>query len=442
MEVKVPNLGDGIESANVLSMLVKVGDSVSVDQTIGELETDKAVAPLPSTVDGVVESIHIQEGDVVKEGGLVLMVKGSGKANDTPSADSASPVSTPIPPVAAPAAPVVSASTSPQTFVDQADVYPDEYRYSSPTGQPVPASPYVRKVAQDLNIQLDRIRGTGNGGRVTIQDLQQYIAFLRQTVAQLSSQASDGTPVKPIEPVVDFSKWGDVRIEKASSLRGKIADKMINTWNSVPQVTQYGSADITDLMALRKKYKSSFEDKGLKLTLTVFALKVMAKALKEFPIFNSSYQSASNEIVYKAYQHIGVAVDTESGLIVPVIRDVDQKSMMSLAAELDDVADKARERRLSSDLLQGGSFTISNLGGLGAGAFSPIVNSPQVAILGLSKGGFQPVYNGKSFDPRLMMPISISYDHRVIDGADGARFIGYVQELFQTFDESLLKETT
>ena len=447
MDIKVPHLGDGIASANVLAVLVKQGDTIELDQTLLELETDKAVAPVPATASGQVETVLINEGDSVKEGMIVVKVKGSNGTQPKEGAEAPTqmPIQKDVEPASTPSILTQTVPTIQQPIIsnqDAHDIYPDDYLYSSPSEAPVPASHYVRKIAYDLDINLKRIRGTGNGGRVTISDLKNYIQFLRGSIAQLSQHHTHQQPmesVKTVKPAIDFSKWGAVTVEKASGLRVKIAEKMVETWNSVPQVTQYGQSDITDLMALRKKYKSKFEKDGLKLTLTVFALKAAVEALQAHPIFNASFSESTNEIIHKHYYHIGVAVDTESGLVVPVIRDVDKKSTRELAAELDEMAQKARDRKLDVESMRGGTFTISNLGGLGAGAFSPIVNDPEVAIMGVSKGAYQPIYDGKEFKARLMMPLSVSYDHRVIDGAEGARFIHTLQNAFETFKESLLK---
>lgn len=424
MEIKLPHLGDGVKTATVLSVMVAVGDTVQKEQTIMELETDKAVAPIPAPVSGVVEKILVKEGSVVSQGTAVMVFKvaeGSAPAS-APVATTPAPVSTPAPVVAV--APVLGSST-----------------YTAQSGSAAPTSPAIREAALRYGIDLTRVAGTGVGGRITTEDVRGYISYL-QSVAFSSADVSASVVKGPKPLDIDFSKWGPIREETVSSLRQKIGAKMVDAWNTVPHVTQFDEAQIDHVMALRKKYNPVYSEKNARITVTVFVLKAVVAVLKRFPAFNASYDEATGKMIYKDYYHIGVAVDTPSGLIVPVIRDVDKKSLLQLSQELEILAGKARDRKLGLDDIQGGTFTISNLGSLGVGAFTPIVNTPEVAILGLSKGFVKPVYDDKkSLVPVMVMPMSLSYDHRVIDGADGARFMRDLIQEMASFDEKALKET-
>jgi pyruvate dehydrogenase E2 component (dihydrolipoamide acetyltransferase) len=287
-------------------------------------------------------------------------------------------------------------------------------------------------VARELGIDLSRIQGTEYGGRITMADLRAYIQQLQQAAA---SPPPVSQPVAAVERV-DFSQWGPIVKRPLSALRQTISRRMAESWTSTPRVTQFDEADITAVNALRKKYAKAYEAQGTRLTLTGFAIKVVVPALQKHPIFNASLDEVANEIVFKEYFHIGIAVDTEHGLIVPVLRNADQKSVLELSKELEELAAKTRDRKVSADELKGGSFTISNQGGIGGGAFTPIVNKPQVAILGLGRGVMKPVVVGDKIEPRLMLPLGLSYDHRVIDGGQAARFIVELVQAFQNFKEA------
>jgi pyruvate dehydrogenase E2 component (dihydrolipoamide acetyltransferase) len=306
-------------------------------------------------------------------------------------------------------------------------------------GSPPAAAPSIRKLAEEIGLDLTQVRGSERGGRIVMADIRAYIQRLQgqPSHARTGSPAAAEKP-KPAEPV-DFSKWGKVNRQPLSPLRQTIARRMVENWNAIPHVTQFDRADITALMDLRKKHAAAYEKKGARLTLTSFALKIVAATLKKHPAFNSSLDEAKQEIVLKEYFHIGVAVDTEAGLIVPVIRDVDRKNLVELSKELEELARKARERKISAEELKGGSFTISNQGGIGGGHFTPIVNKPEVAILGLGRGALEPVVREKAVQTRLMLPIALSYDHRVIDGGAAARFIVDLVQAFENFPEAELK---
>jgi pyruvate dehydrogenase E2 component (dihydrolipoamide acetyltransferase) len=421
MEIKLPHLGDGVKTATVLSILVSVGDKVAKEQTLMELETDKAVAPIPSPAAGVVDQIIVKEGATVSQGTLVMIFKAGG-GDSAPVAAAHVAVSAPVP---------ATSVAQPSSVV----AHPIVGTHVVNSLENIVTSPAIREAALRYGIDLTRVQGTGNGGRITTEDVRAYILSLQAlSLSGNVSSASSAPVVKPLE--IDFSKWGRVREESVSSLRQKIGAKMAESWTTVPHVTQFDEACIDHVMGLRKKYNPEFQKKNARLTVTVFALKAVVSALKKFPTFNASYDEANGKLIVKDYYHIGVAVDTPAGLIVPVIRDVDKKSVLELSQELEVIAAKARDRKIGLDDLQGGTFTISNLGSLGVGAFTPIVNTPEVAILGLSKGSVRPVFDEKGkVVPKLMMPVSLSYDHRVIDGADGARFVRELIHDIESFDE-------
>jgi len=434
MDIKLPALGEGADSGTVVNLFVKEGDQVAKDQAILELENEKAVATIPSTGAGTVTKIFVKTGDKISVGQRILALSETGTA--APSAKEKKPTAVVKPKAAEP---------EPEEAHPKAQREPEhdeEPESEAKPGVAPAASPSLRKLARDLGIDLTRVRGSERGGRIVLEDVRAYIKRLqsRATGAQAkgSAPAAATSAAKPAEQI-DFSKWGPISKKPLSPLRQVIARRMSENWNAVPRVTQFDEADITGLMALRKKYAAAYEGKGARLTLTSFALKVVADALKKHPIFNSSLDEAAQEIVTKEYYHIGVAVDTEAGLIVPVIRDVDKKSVLDLSKELEELAKKARDRKISGEELKGGTFTISNQGGIGGAHFTPIVNKPEVAILGLGRGGMKAVVRENKIEPRLMLPIAISYDHRVIDGGVAARFVVDLVQAFEKFDEAGVK---
>ncbi|MBZ0101970.1 MAG: 2-oxo acid dehydrogenase subunit E2, partial [Thermoanaerobaculia bacterium] len=354
-DVVLPALAEGADSGTVVSVLVKSGDAIEKDQPIIELENEKAIAPIPSTVAGVIAEVYVKEGDVINEGQKIVAVS-SGDA----SAASAEDVVTQE----------REAAPSPiQTPYDGQKVDDPylSYRYESRSGYPPPASPSIRKMALSLGLDLARIPGSGHGGRIVIEDVQKYIQYLqnladspRQAAPAASAASSTPADEAPKPESIDFSQWGKVKAEPVSSLRKTIAKRLQNTWNTMPHVFQFDEADITDVMELRKKYKAAYAKKNAGLTLTSITIKAIVKALQQYPIFNASLDEAKQEIVYKDYYHIAVAVDTEAGLVVPVIRDADQKSILDISIELQELAAKARDRKLSADEMKGSSFTISN----------------------------------------------------------------------------------
>ncbi|MCA9396019.1 MAG: 2-oxo acid dehydrogenase subunit E2 [Candidatus Omnitrophica bacterium] len=423
MDIKIPFLADGVTSGTVVSVLIQSGDQVKKDQTILEIETDKAVAPIPAPEAGTVDSILIKEGDSVSVGQSVVRLSGGGSA----SAAKSEPQET-KPAAAAPAYETGARPASQPPVVA--------------SGTSVAASPTVRKVAREIGIDLSRVRGTENGGRISIHDLRDYVQYI-QNLAFQQGQASAvnapaaAAPAKALESI-DFSKWGKVSKKPFTSLRKVIAERMSESKQTIPHVTIFEEADITALMALRKKQLGKFEKKGVRLTLTAFIIKAVASSLKKNPIFNSSLDETAKEIVLKEYVHLGIAVDTEAGLIVPVLRDADQKSVLDIAKDLASIAEKARSRTVAVEEMKGGSFTISNQGGIGGAHFTPVINKPESAILGLGKSRLKAVVVDGKIESRMMMPVCVSYDHRIIDGGDSARFIVDLTEAIQNFDTSTL----
>jgi len=431
-EFKIPDLGENIQAGAVINILVSVGDTISVDQPVLELETDKATVEVPSAVAGVVKEIHIKAGDTVEVGQRVLTLEGTAPAVE--------PTPQPAPAVSQPPPPEPSTETRPEPTpmaalaapppAPIAALPPDFYKPDAAYGA-VPAAPNVRRLAREIGVDIAQVPGTGPAGRISMADVKNYA---RQRSLAGRGVAPAAAPAAAAVPLPDFSKWGQVEREAMSNIRRKTAENLSRAWATIPQVTQFAKADISELEELRKRFGKTVEAAGAKLTPTAILLKVVASVLKAFPQFNASVDMSSNEIIYKKYYHIGVAVDTDRGLLVPVIRDVDQKTILELAVELQQVAEKARNKKLSLDDMQGGAFSISNLGGIGGSYFTPIVNAPEVAILGVARGQMEPVYINGQFEPRLMLPLALSYDHRLIDGADGARFIKtLVEHLEQPF---------
>ena len=409
MDVRLPRLGEGADSGTVVKILVKEGEQVKQDQPILELENKKAVAPIPSSASGTVTRIHVKEGEKVSVGQVLLSLSeeaapgsSAGVAQEAPEAEAAR----------------------------QEALGTEEAEEAVPPGGGTPAaSPSVRKLARELGIDLARVRGTERGGRITLTDVRRYTQRLQ------AGTTSTGAPgVAPEQ--IDFSKWGPVTAKPLSALRATVSRRMSASWTTIPHVTQFDEADITELMALKQRYDPRYEQRGAKLTLTSFILKALASILRQHPIFNASLDEAGGQIVFKQYYHIGIAVDTEAGLMVPVIRDVDKKTMLQLSLEIQQVAEKARQRTVTMEDLRGGTFTVSNQGGIGGGHFTPIINRPEVAILGVGRGVRKPVVREQQVEPRVLLPLALSYDHRVIDGADAARFITALVADLERFPES------
>jgi len=422
MDVKLPKLGEGADSGVVVNVFVKEGDSIAKGQAIIELENEKAVASIPATASGVVAKIHVKPGDKISVGQRLITLGEGGK----PSAES------------------VSAARPSRAPEPEEAVVEEETDETGEAGEAVlkpavaPASPSVRRAARELGIDLSRIRGSEAGGRIVMGDLRAYVQRLIKAVAKPAAGGS-GAATKPAAGQIDFSQWGPVTKKPLTPLRQVIVRRMLESWNAVPRVTQFDEADFTQLNLLRKKHAPEYEKKGVRLTLTPLVLKALVGTLKRHPIFNSSLDEAAGEIVLKEYFHIGIAVDTEQGLIVPVIRDVDRKSVLDLSRELEQLAQKARDRKVSGEELKGGTFSISNQGAIGGGHFTPIVNKPEVAILGLGRGALKPVARDGKVEVRMMTPLALSYDHRVIDGGEAARFIVDLVAALQDFKEDAMK---
>ena len=424
MDVKLPKLGEGADSGVVVGIFVKEGDTVAKDQAILELENEKAVASIPSTAAGVVEKVHVKSGDRISVGQRLISVGGNGAA---PAAEAA-----PKPAAKKPAA-KSAAAPEPEEAEEEASEEAEED--SSASGAEPAASPSLRKMARELGIDLRKIRGSESGGRIVSSDVRAYIAKLQKAAAKPASAASGSAPAKAAAQQIDFSQWGSILKKPVSPLRKVIARRMSESWSTVVRVTQFDDIDFTRVGDLRKKFAPEYEKKGVKLTLTAFVLKAVAATLKQHQIFNSSLDEVADEIIIKEYVHLGIAVDTDQGLLVPVIRDVDKKSMFDLAKELEALAAKARDRKIAAEEMKGGTFTISNQGAIGGAHFTPVVNLPEVAILGLGRGAMKPVVRDGKIEARLLTPVALSYDHRVIDGGAAARFTVDLVKAFENFDE-------
>jgi pyruvate dehydrogenase E2 component (dihydrolipoamide acetyltransferase) len=444
----LPELGENIASGDVLRVLVKPGDTLTKDQPVLELETDKATIEVPSSVAGQVKEVKVKVGDKVKVGQAILSVDGGAAKGDAPAAEAAKTAapakapSAPAPPAPAPAAPAPAAAAKPapkeeedtRPVVQPSQKVVDINRGARQAAEPsepdfpvAPAAPSVRRMARELGVDIGQVAGSGPGGRISIDDVKAHTKKLVTTVA------AGGAVAGVAEALPDFTRWGAIDRQPMRAVRRKTAEHLSAAWATIPHVTQHDAADITSLEELRKKYAKQVEAAGGNLTVTAIAVKICAAALKVFPQFNSSIDLAANEIIYKKFVNIGIAVDTDRGLLVPVIRDADTKSITQISVELSQLSERARNRKISLDEMQGGCFSISNLGGIGGTLFTPIVNAPEVAILGISRGRMEPVYNKDTgqFVPRLMLPLSLSYDHRVIDGADGIRFLRWVVEAIE-----------
>jgi pyruvate dehydrogenase E2 component (dihydrolipoamide acetyltransferase) len=436
-EFKIPELGENVEKGDVVRVLVNVGDLVKVDQSVLELETDKATIEVPSSIAGKVAEIKVKTGDKVKVGQVVLVFDGAASkaAEPTQAADPAKPAEAPK--AAEPPKPAEAPKPKPAPVVDitSARPAPAASRPEVPAAAasaaavelaaPVPAAPSVRRYARELGVDIASVPGTGPGGRIGQDDVKDHV----------KATLSGAVPSVGAVELPDFSKWGEVEVRPMSNIRRKTAEHLSIAWRA-PHVTQHDKADVTSLEDFRKAYGARVEKAGGKLTVTAILIKIVAAAIAKYPQFASSVDMARNQIVFKKYCHIGVAVDTPNGLLVPVIRDADQKTITQIAAELAALSQKARDKKLTLDEMSGSVISITNLGGIGGTAFTPIINQPEVAILGVSRTAIEPVWKPSTalgsgdgaFVPRHMLPLSLSYDHRAIDGADAARFLRFVAE--------------
>jgi pyruvate dehydrogenase E2 component (dihydrolipoamide acetyltransferase) len=444
-EVRLPELGENIESGEVIAVLVSAGEWIDKDQSLIEVESEKAALEIPSPAAGVVKEIRVKVGDRIAVGQVILLLE-TGGTKETVVKGRPEPAR----------GETAAASLRGASKGDEGKV--ESRREETPTAPPtlpepaeesvpevVAAGPAVRRLARELGVDVRRVRGSGPGGRISAEDVKEEA---RRLVLLAASPAVEGretvsaaAPIVagPVTPLPDFSPWGAVTRERMGSLRRAATRTLSLSWRVIPHVTQFDRADITDLEEQRKTLARELEQQGTKLTVTAIIVRTAVSALRKFPRFNASVDEASEEIVYKQYMHIGVAVDTERGLVVPVIRDADQKTLRQLAAELAELAERARSRKLAPDDMSGAGFTVSNLGGLGTTYFTPIVTWPQVAVLGVGRAEIQAVYRQGEFVPRRILPLSISYDHRLIDGADAARFLRWIAAALETPLQLLLE---
>jgi len=437
IEIKVPDIGD-FSDIPVIEVLVAVGESVDAEQSLLTLESDKAMMEVPAPVTGVIRELRVAVGDTVSEDQVVAMIEAEEVAESKP--DTAAETSTapeeaeaaaaPAPPQATAAAPAPQGAkpTPPSTGSRQSPPVPMDANATLPANIPY-ASPAIRRFARELGADLMQITGSSRGGRIIREDVT---AFVKAILTGAARPASGGLGFDlPPPPKVNFSRYGDIEVQPLSKIQKVSGAYLHRNWVSIPHVTQNDLADITDMEVYRK---AKAKEQGIKLTPLVFLIKASVAALKEFPTFNASLDATRENIVLKKFFHIGIAVDTPDGLVVPVIRDCDQKDIFQLAAELGDISQRARDGKLKPIEMQGGCFSISSLGGIGGTSFTPIINAPEVAILGVSRSSIRPQWDGKEFQPRMMLPLCLSYDHRVIDGANGARFTRYLSTCLEELE--------
>jgi pyruvate dehydrogenase E2 component (dihydrolipoamide acetyltransferase) len=442
-EFKLPELGENISQGDLVRLMIAPGTKVSEGQPVMELETDKAVIEVPSSVSGIVKEVKVKEGEKIKVGQVIFTLEGGAPAQSEIKRARNAPVEHVSGQHGARLA--FQAAIRAEGKTEEQALPPDQPQPSTPVftmpvqlgkvagtenRQAIPAAPHVRRLAREIGVDIYEVKGTGPGGRISEDDVKTYAKGLLSAVAT-AAQAPPraGHFAQPQLP--DFAKWGKVERVSMRGVRRKTAEHLAEAWNTIPHVTQHDRADITELEQLRARFAPKAEEAGGKMTVTAIALKVCAAALKVFPQFNASIDIEKEEIVYKQYINIGVAADTDRGLLVPVIRDVEKKNIVELAVELSQLSKKAREKKLTPADMEGGTFTITNLGGIGGVGFTPIVNHPEVAILGLSRSRMEPEWINGKFEPRLILPLSLSYDHRLIDGADAARFLRWIAEAFE-----------
>jgi pyruvate dehydrogenase E2 component (dihydrolipoamide acetyltransferase) len=472
-EFKVPELGENITTGDVLRVLVKPGDTIAREQPVIELETEKATVEVPSSVAGVVKDIRVKPGDKVQVGAVILTVEenGSGAGEpetpkpaeqaeatpETPTTEAQSPKPEAESPTPKAESPKPKADTEQKVVSMQRPARAEPAAAPRPAEPPraaeqskaaaaapermpaAPASPGVRRLAREIGVDINDVHGTGPEGRIAEEDVKEHARRILTSVPLGAAAPRPATGVPSVTPLPDFSRWGDIERQPMSNIRRTTSMRLSHAWNVVPHVTQCDKADITGMEELRKKYREQVREAGGDLTVTAMLVKVLAVAVKQFPQFNASLDLDNDQIIFKKYVNVGIAVDTERGLLVPVIRNADQKNLTQIAVEVHQLAQRARERKLTLDEMSGGGITISNLGGIGGTYFTPIVNWPEVAILGVSRGIVEAVFRSNTFEPRQLLPLSLSYDHRVIDGADAMRFLRWVVEAIeQPFLLSLL----
>ena len=442
-EFKLPELGENISEGDLVRLMITPGSKVAEGQPVMELETDKAVVEVPSSVSGVVKDVRVKEGEKVRVGQVIFTLEGGPAPSGEPVRKRTAPVEYVSGQHGARLA--FQAAIRAEGKTEEQALPPDQPQHKAPSFSmpvqlgkvagtehraPVPAAPHVRRLARELGVDIYEVKGTGPAGLISDDDVKAHAkGLLAAAVSAAHAPPVAGHFAAPKLP--DFAKWGKIERVSMRGVRRKTAEHLAESWNTIPHVTQHDRADITELEQLRARFAPKAEEAGGKMTVTAIALKVCAAALKVFPQFNASIDMEKEEIVYKQYIHIGVAVDTDRGLLVPVLREVDKKNIVELAVELSQLSKKARDKKLTPAEMEGGSFTITNLGGIGGVGFTPIVNHPEVAILGLSRSRMEPEWINGKFEPRLILPLSLSYDHRLIDGADAARFLRWVAEAFE-----------
>ncbi|GGX51437.1 dihydrolipoyllysine-residue acetyltransferase [Undibacterium squillarum] len=437
MEVKVPDIGD-FKEVEVIEVMVKVGDTIKVDQSLITVESDKASMEIPSSHAGVVKELKVKLGDKVAEGTVLLVVEAAeGAAVAAPAAaPAAAPVAAPAPVVAAPAPAPVAAPVAAAPAVAPVATAPAGKSHASPS---------VRKFARELGVDLTRVAGSGAKGRITQEDVQNFVKGIMAGSTAVAAIA----PAAPVNgsgaglnllpwPSLDFSKFGETTLQPLSRIKKLSGPNLHRNWVMIPHVTQFEEADITELEEFRKSSNEALAKSGVKLTMLAFVIKASVAALKKFPAFNASLDANGENLILKQFYNIGFAADTPNGLVVPVVKNADKKSVSEIAKEMGELSAQARDGKLKPADMQGATFTISSLGGIGGTAFTPIINAPEVAILGLSKSAIKPVWDGKQFQPRLMLPLSLSYDHRVIDGAMAAKFAAYLADILADMRKTLL----
>lgn len=432
-QINVPDIGD-FNEVEVLEVLVKVGDEIQAEDAIISLESEKATIEVPCPEAGTVEAVLVKEGDVVSMGSPMIKLKTSAGVTES-SDDKQDQAAVETDEKAEPEqVEVVEPAKPPQPAAPKPPPIPVQIPKHA-SGKLAHASPSVRKFARELGVEISTVTGTGRKGRISKDDVKQHVKTALQSGGQTVVTSTFDVP--PF-PAIDFTAFGEVDSQPLSRIQ-KLSGKYLHrNWVRIPHVTQYDESDITELEEFRNENKADAKAQGFSLTPLAFIVKAMAKALKKFPKFNSSLDVDGENLIYKKYFHIGIAVDTPNGLVVPVIRDCDKKEVFEIAKEMRDISIKARDGKLAPSDMQGGSMSISSLGGIGGTAFTPIINSPEVAILGVSRSNIKPVWNGTEFEPRLMLPLSLSYDHRVIDGADAARFIVYLSSILSDMKKMLL----
>ena len=440
-EFRLPELGENISQGDLVRLMISPGSRVAEGQPVMELETDKAVVEVPSSVGGVVKEIKVKEGEKIKVGQVIFTLEGGAAVAQSPR-----PTTAPVEHVSGQhgARLAFQAAIRAEGKTEEQALPPDQPQQATPAfsmpaqlgkvagtehRQPVPAAPHVRRLAREIGVDIYEVKGSGPGGRVSEDDVKARAKALVSAAVTAAATPRAGHFAQPQLP--DFAKWGKIERVSMRGVRRKTAEHLAEAWNTIPHVTQHDRADITELEQLRSRFAPKAEEAGGKMTVTAIALKVCSAALKVFPQFNASIDIDKEEIVYKQFINIGVAADTDRGLLVPVIRDVDKKNIVELAVELSQLSKKARDKKLAPSDMEGGTFTITNLGGIGGIGFTPIVNFPEVAILGTSRSRMEPEWINGKFEPRLILPLSLSYDHRLIDGADAARFLRWISEAFE-----------